>query len=183
MSKVHKKEIPETMGAVCAVVYLLMIIVFIPFPFYKDIVAATSGGGNRDVVLEMERVQTGRFLHRFPHSKVRTFSNLVRISVYFGQGRSIGLTNFCNYTDSPCRNGNLISFQVEILLQLLWQCIVFIFDFGRSLHVRGVFFCYSLSLSIFDSVSHIQDFEKFYLGTVHLEDFSSMRLGARLGMF
>lgn len=73
MSKVHKKEIPETMGAVCAVVYLLMIIVFIPFPFYKDIVAATSGGGNRDVVLEIENVQTGRFLHRFPHSKVRTF--------------------------------------------------------------------------------------------------------------
>lgn len=72
MSKVHKKEIPETMGAVCAVVYLLIIIVFIPFPFYKDIVAATSGGGNRDVVMELDIVQTGRFLHRFPHSKVRT---------------------------------------------------------------------------------------------------------------
>lgn len=70
MSKVHKKEIPETMGAVCAVVYLLIIIVFIPFPFYKDIVAATSGGGNRDVVFELDVVQTGRFLHRFPHSKV-----------------------------------------------------------------------------------------------------------------
>jgi UDP-N-acetylglucosamine--dolichyl-phosphate N-acetylglucosaminephosphotransferase len=73
MSKVHKKEIPETMGAVCAVVYLLIIIIFIPFPFYKDIVAATSGGGNRDVVIELEldHVQTGRFLHKFPHSKVR----------------------------------------------------------------------------------------------------------------
>jgi UDP-N-acetylglucosamine--dolichyl-phosphate N-acetylglucosaminephosphotransferase len=71
MSKVHKKEIPETMGAVCAVVYLLLIIMFIPFPFYKDIVAATSGGGNRDVVLEqVDAVETGRFLHRFPHSKV-----------------------------------------------------------------------------------------------------------------
>lgn len=71
MSKVHKKEIPETMGAICAVVYLLIIIVFIPFPFYKDIVAATSGGGNRDVVIELQTVHTGRFLHRFPHSKVR----------------------------------------------------------------------------------------------------------------
>ena len=70
MSKVHKKEIPESMGAICAVVYLLIIIVFIPFPFYKDIVAATSGGGNRDVVKEIDIVQTGRFLHRFPHSKV-----------------------------------------------------------------------------------------------------------------
>lgn len=61
---------PETMGAVCAVVYLLVIIMFIPFPFYKDIVAATSGGGNRDVILEVEQVETGRFLHRFPHNKV-----------------------------------------------------------------------------------------------------------------
>lgn len=60
------------MGALCAAVYLLIIIVFIPFPFYKDIVAATSGGGNRDVVLELEQVETGRFLHRFPHNKVRT---------------------------------------------------------------------------------------------------------------
>ncbi|KAG4415345.1 hypothetical protein IFR04_011494 [Cadophora malorum] len=77
MSKVHKKELPETMGAVCAVVYLLMIIVFIPFPFYKDIVAATSGGGNRDVVLEMENVQTGRFLHRFPHSKLASYLSAI----------------------------------------------------------------------------------------------------------
>jgi UDP-N-acetylglucosamine--dolichyl-phosphate N-acetylglucosaminephosphotransferase len=70
MSKLHKKEIPETMGAVCAVVYLLIIIIFIPFPFYKDIVAATSGGGNRDVLKDVEIIETGRFLHRFPHSKV-----------------------------------------------------------------------------------------------------------------
>lgn len=74
MSKVHKKEIPETMGAICAVVYLVLIICFIPFPFYKDIVAATSGGGNKDVVLEaVEVVHTGRFLHRFPHGKVNLY--------------------------------------------------------------------------------------------------------------
>ena len=59
------------MGAVCAVVYLLTIIVFIPFPFYKDIVAATSGGGNKDFVVENQYVQSGRILHRFPHNKVR----------------------------------------------------------------------------------------------------------------
>lgn len=58
------------MGAISAVVYLLIIIVFIPFPFYKDIVAATSGGGNRDVVIALDHVNTGRLLHRFPHSKV-----------------------------------------------------------------------------------------------------------------
>lgn len=61
---------PETMGAVCAVVYILTVIVFIPFPFYKDIVAATSGGGNRDVMLERQELETGRTLHLFPHSKV-----------------------------------------------------------------------------------------------------------------
>ncbi|KFA49026.1 hypothetical protein S40293_06215 [Stachybotrys chartarum IBT 40293] len=71
MSKPYKSEIPECMGAVCAAVYLITVIVFIPFPFYKDIVAATSGGGNRDLVLHVEHVNEGRFLHRFPHSKVR----------------------------------------------------------------------------------------------------------------
>ena len=60
------------MGAVCAVVYLLALIFFIPFAFYKDIVAATSGGGNRDVVLETQHVETGRYLHRFPHGRVGT---------------------------------------------------------------------------------------------------------------
>lgn len=70
MSKKSRPEIPETMGAVCAVVYLLLIIIFIVFPFYKDLVAATSGGGNRDVVLELDVEQNGRFLHRFPHNKV-----------------------------------------------------------------------------------------------------------------
>jgi UDP-N-acetylglucosamine--dolichyl-phosphate N-acetylglucosaminephosphotransferase len=70
LSKPYKSELPECMGAVCAAVYLLTVIAFIPFPFYKDIVAATSGGGNRDVVLHAEHVNEGRFLHRFPHSKV-----------------------------------------------------------------------------------------------------------------
>lgn len=70
LSKANHPEIPECMGAVCAAVYLIAVIVFIPFPFYKDIVAATSGGGNRDVVFEVHHVNQGRFLHRFPHNKV-----------------------------------------------------------------------------------------------------------------
>lgn len=81
MSKLQRTEIPECMGAVCAAVYLLTVIVFIPFPFYKDIVAATSGGGNRDVVVELEsqNINQGRLLHRFPHNKVR--KNLVEQNV------------------------------------------------------------------------------------------------------
>lgn len=82
MSKHSKKVIPECMGAVCAAVYLLAIIVFIPFPFFKDIVAATSGGGNRDVVLHAEYVQQGRFLHRFPHNKVCRCSQPYRDEPY-----------------------------------------------------------------------------------------------------
>lgn len=70
MAKRVRKEIPECAGLICAVVYILVIIVFIPFAFYKDIVAATSGGGNRDVVYEVEHVNQGRFLHKFPHNKV-----------------------------------------------------------------------------------------------------------------
>ncbi|KAI6782124.1 uncharacterized protein J7T54_002361 [Emericellopsis cladophorae] len=73
MGKTSRPLLPECMGAICAVVYLLAVIVFIPFPFYKDIVAATSGGGNRDVVLHLEYVNQGRFLHRFPHNKLASY--------------------------------------------------------------------------------------------------------------
>ncbi|RDW90809.1 UDP-N-acetylglucosamine--dolichyl-phosphate N-acetylglucosaminephosphotransferase [Aspergillus mulundensis] len=73
MAKPERPVIPETMGAVCAVVYLLVLIFFIPFAFYKDIVAATSGGGNRDVVLEVHHVETGRTLHRFPHERLASY--------------------------------------------------------------------------------------------------------------
>ena len=61
------------MGAICAIVYLLTIIVFIPFPFYQDIVASTASGGGLELDLERQRVETGRMLHRFPHSKVMIF--------------------------------------------------------------------------------------------------------------
>lgn len=57
----------------CAMVYLFIVIFFIPWPFYKDIVVATSGGGNRDVIKELEQVETGRLLHRFPHNKLASF--------------------------------------------------------------------------------------------------------------
>lgn len=69
LSKRVKKEIPECVGAICAIVYLLIVMIFIPFAFYQDIVAATSGGGNRDVVIQVEHVNQGRFLHWFPHNK------------------------------------------------------------------------------------------------------------------
>ncbi|EFX03837.1 udp-n-acetyl-glucosamine-1-p transferase [Grosmannia clavigera kw1407] len=85
LNKTHRRVLPECMGAVCAIVYLLAIIVFIPVPFYKDIVAATSGGGNRDVVLSATHVQRGRLLHLFPHSKffIPAFAAIPLLVVYF----------------------------------------------------------------------------------------------------
>ncbi|KAI1265724.1 glycosyl transferase family 4-domain-containing protein [Xylariaceae sp. FL1019] len=78
MSKVNNAHfLPECMGAICAVVYLIIIIVSIPFPFYKDIVVATSGGGNRDVVMNTEFVHKGRLLHKFPHSKLASFLSAI----------------------------------------------------------------------------------------------------------
>ena len=58
------------MGLVCALVYLLAIINFLPFAFKRDIVEITSGAGNKDRVLEAQQIETGRFLHRFPLEKV-----------------------------------------------------------------------------------------------------------------
>jgi len=58
------------MGLVCALVYLLAIIAFLPFAFKRDIVAATSGGGNKDSMLDVEALENGRFLRRFPLEKV-----------------------------------------------------------------------------------------------------------------
>lgn len=65
------------MGSVAAAVFILVLIAFIPFAFYKDIVAATSGGGNRESTLSspMAQLETGRFLHRFPHSKLSSYQS------------------------------------------------------------------------------------------------------------
>ncbi|KAL5612161.1 hypothetical protein BROUX41_000295 [Berkeleyomyces rouxiae] len=82
LCKRAQPELPECMGAVCAVVYILVVIAFIPFPFFKDIVAATSGGGNKDVVYPApgagpEHVQEGRLLHKFPHNKLASYLSAI----------------------------------------------------------------------------------------------------------
>ena len=65
------------MGSVAAAVFILVLMAFIPFAFYKDIVSATSGGGNRDVTSPsiISEMETGRFLHRFPHSKLSAYQS------------------------------------------------------------------------------------------------------------
>lgn len=65
------------MGSIAAAVFILVLIAFIPFAFYKDIVSATSGGGNRDIVIQHDdsNLETGRFLSRFPHSKLSSYQS------------------------------------------------------------------------------------------------------------
>lgn len=58
------------MGLICALVYLLAVINFLPFAFKRHIVEVTSGGGNKDRVLEAQDIENGRFLHKFPLEKV-----------------------------------------------------------------------------------------------------------------
>ncbi|CAE7174033.1 hypothetical protein CFE70_005083 [Pyrenophora teres f. teres 0-1] len=77
LCKLKQTEIPESMGAVCAMVYLFVVVSFIPWPFYKDIVIATSGGGNRDSIKEMQLIETGRLLHRFPHNKLASYLSAI----------------------------------------------------------------------------------------------------------
>ncbi|KAK6521642.1 tunicamycin resistance protein [Arthrobotrys conoides] len=76
MAKTHRPEIPETMGAVCAVVYIMCMFLFIPFPFYEYLVQ-TSGGGNRDVEFEVQQSVIGRTLHRFPHNKLGEYLSAI----------------------------------------------------------------------------------------------------------
>jgi UDP-N-acetylglucosamine--dolichyl-phosphate N-acetylglucosaminephosphotransferase len=60
------------MGLVCALVYLLALVNFLPFAFKRDVVMVTSGAGNKEIVLEAGDIENGRFLHRFPLEKVRS---------------------------------------------------------------------------------------------------------------
>ncbi|KAI5795455.1 glycosyl transferase family 4-domain-containing protein [Peziza echinospora] len=77
ISKKNKPELPETMGAVCAIVYLFCMILFLPFAFYEYFISTTSGGGNRDVAVELMEVETGRLLHRFPHDKLGEYLSAI----------------------------------------------------------------------------------------------------------
>jgi len=65
------------MGAVCAIVYLLTIIVFIPWAFYKELVVATLNGGGRDTLVEVQRVDGGRIMQKFPHNKLASYLSAI----------------------------------------------------------------------------------------------------------
>ncbi|KAI9691268.1 MAG: tunicamycin resistance protein [Bogoriella megaspora] len=154
MSKKNAPVIPETMGAVCAVVYLLIVIVFIPFPFYKDIVVATSGGGNRDFIVEAHQVETGRYLHRFPHSKLASYLSAIlslQSVVILGLGDDL--------FDIRWRHKVLIPAFASIPMLIVYfvdfgvtQIVVPTFlrpYFGELLDLGWLYYAYLASISIF----------------------------------
>jgi UDP-N-acetylglucosamine--dolichyl-phosphate N-acetylglucosaminephosphotransferase len=145
------------MGAVSSAVYLLALMAFIPFAFYKDIVAATSGGGNRDVVLTVNQIETGRFLQRFPHSKLSSYQSALNTL----QGTTIlGLAD--DILDLRWRHKFFIPAVACVPL-----LIVYYVDFGvtsvvvpnflvpympnqsRLIHLGFVYYIYMAALSIF----------------------------------
>lgn len=68
-SNADELERPEAMGLVCALVYLLAVINFLPFAFKRDVIEVTGAGPGQ--VVEAHHVESGRSLHRFPMEKVR----------------------------------------------------------------------------------------------------------------
>ena len=73
---------PEAMGLLSALVYLLAIVNFLPFAFKRDIAAATLGTSDKSRIFEVDELENGRFLHRFPLEKVQ-FSCFTTVG--FGQ--------------------------------------------------------------------------------------------------
>ncbi|KAK3678380.1 tunicamycin resistance protein [Recurvomyces mirabilis] len=61
------------MGLICALVYLLVLVSFLPFAFKQHIVESTSGNGDKQRILEEGSVDNGRFLHRFPLEKLASY--------------------------------------------------------------------------------------------------------------
>lgn len=72
------------MGLVCALVYLLAIINFLPFAFKRDMIEATTEADNANDKLEAQHIEVGRFLHRFPLEKVDRVTPLLPLAATFG---------------------------------------------------------------------------------------------------
>ncbi|QLG71126.1 hypothetical protein HG535_0B01640 [Zygotorulaspora mrakii] len=69
LSKVGRPVIPECIGAICAAVYILLMMFCIPFMFYKYMVTTTSGGGIRDISTESYQLTD----NLFPHAKLSEY--------------------------------------------------------------------------------------------------------------
>lgn len=68
LSKPGKPVLPETIGAVSAIVYLFVVLSYIPFIFYKYMVVTTSGGGERGNVIPSHEESLNSTI--FPHDRL-----------------------------------------------------------------------------------------------------------------
>lgn len=77
LSKKDRPEIPETMGAVCAVVYLFAMFLFIPFVFFQYLVKTIGGGVVTGHASISEDLARGRILSAFPHEKLAEYLSAI----------------------------------------------------------------------------------------------------------
>ncbi|CCK72911.1 UDP-N-acetylglucosamine--dolichyl-phosphate N-acetylglucosaminephosphotransferase KNAG_0M00580 [Huiozyma naganishii CBS 8797] len=73
MSKIGKPVLPEAIGAVSAMVYIMIMFFYIPFIFYRYMVLDTVGGGDRNTSVEMN----GWSKSSFPHNKLSEYLSSV----------------------------------------------------------------------------------------------------------
>ncbi|KAG5360073.1 UDP-N-acetylglucosamine--dolichyl-phosphate N-acetylglucosaminephosphotransferase [Yarrowia sp. B02] len=77
LSKKDRPEIPETMGAVCAIVYLFCMFLFIPFVFYQYLAKTIGGGVHLGYDSLSEGLVKGRILSSFPHEKLAEYLSAI----------------------------------------------------------------------------------------------------------
>ncbi|KAK9369194.1 glycosyl transferase family 4-domain-containing protein [Lipomyces kononenkoae] len=152
LGKKHRPLIPETMGAVCAVVYLTTMFFFIPFLFYKFLVTETSGGGNRDQVLDTSTLHKGRSLRMFPHSKLAEF--LAALLSLFSM-LVLGVAD--DLFDIRWRNKLLLP-----AIAVLPLILVYYIDFGVTLVAVPPFLWKMLNPGVESSLPPIVDVGMFY---------------------
>ncbi|KAK9239846.1 glycosyl transferase family 4-domain-containing protein [Lipomyces kononenkoae] len=152
LGKKHRPLIPETMGAVCAVVYLVTMFFFIPFLFYKFLVTETSGSGNREHVLDTSTLHKGRSLRMFPHSKLAEF--LAALLSLFSM-LVLGVAD--DLFDIRWRNKLLLP-----AIAVLPLILVYYVDFGVTLVAVPPFIWKICNPSMVSSVPPIVDLGMFY---------------------
>ncbi|ORY83647.1 putative UDP-N-acetylglucosamine--dolichyl-phosphate N-acetylglucosaminephosphotransferase [Protomyces lactucae-debilis] len=74
LGKPTKPLLPETMGVISAVVYLLIMILFIPFAFYQHIKAGWEASGRGAGIDDSDHVTVG---DTFPHNKLGAYLSAV----------------------------------------------------------------------------------------------------------
>lgn len=71
MSKPGKPVLPETIGAVAALVYIMIMFFCIPFIFFRYMVIETQGGGQRESTIEL--LNNDQLKTFFPHNKLSEY--------------------------------------------------------------------------------------------------------------